>query len=268
MIQGTKINLDNKSAVVLHHYNYRDSSLIVNFFLSDFGLVSAVAKGIKGKKNKQNQFVLLQPFKRLKVSLTGKNDLLILTSVELSNVFVKDLSSQVWDLSGKPLYCAYYINELLLRLLPSHTNCYEIFSLYEHTLDILSHFSSNNSKQPSIGDNEEVSIQYEVPLRMFEIKLLEYLGYALNLSYDVETNLVIESDKQYYYILDTGPTLIPVDNIKNLVISGSTLINMSNHQFTDQKTLQESKQLLKWALAVHLGEKPLKSREMFKQLYC
>ena len=106
---NSRIDLENKSAVVLHYYNYRDSSLIVNFFLSDYGKISAIAKGIKGKKSKQNQFALLQPFQKLKISLTGKHELLILKNIESTSIN--------WKLSGKPLYCAYYLNELLLRLL-------------------------------------------------------------------------------------------------------------------------------------------------------
>ena len=286
MIQGSKITLNNKSAVVLHSYNYRDSSLIINFFLSEYGLVSAIAKGVKGKKSKHNLFILLQPFQRLTISLTGKQELLILTSVEFNplsnqpdfqfdshsdtdhidnnhsdiNRSALDSNSKVslqrWELSGKSLYCAYYLNELLLRLLPTHTDCHEIFTLYEKTLEILSHLSTSH-----------ISIHYEIPLRLFELKLLEYLGYGLNLNCDVQTDLPIDIHKQYYYILDAGPIEKKPQGIKNLAISGHTLINLANNQFTDQKTLQESKQLLKWALAEHLGDKPLKSREIFKQLY-
>ena len=265
-----KINLDNKSAIVLHYYNYRDSSLIVNFFLSDFGKVSAIARGVKGKKSKQNQFALLQPFQMLSVSLTGKNELLILKSIELISESSSDLSSESsspgWNLSGKSLYCAYYLNELLLRLLPSHTDCGEIFALYDQILRVLSHNSNQYSTDQYPA--QQTSIQYEMPLRMFEIKLLEYLGYGLNLSHDIQSELAIDDKKQYYYIIDAGPAENPPGDTKHLAISGQTLNDLAKGQFSEQKTLQESKQLLKWALAEHLGNKPLKSREMFRQLYC
>ncbi|MCK5648632.1 MAG: DNA repair protein RecO [Gammaproteobacteria bacterium] len=273
-----RINLDNKSAIVLHHYNYRDSSLIVNFFLSDFGKVSAIARGVKGKKSKQNQFALLQPFQMLSVSLTGKNELLILKSIELisdlSSESSSDLSSESsfeprspgWNLSGKSLYCAYYLNELLLRLLPSHTDCGEIFALYDQILSVLSHHSNQYSSDQHPA--QQTSIQYEVPLRMFELKLLEYLGYGLNLSHDIQSESAIDDKKQYYYIIDAGPVENPPGDTKYLAISGQTLNDLANGQFSEQKTLQESKQLLKWALAEHLGNKPLKSRELFRQLYC
>lgn len=253
---NSRINLDNQSAIVLHRYNYRDSSLIIDFFLSDFGRVSAIAKGVKSNKSKHNQSILLQPFKKLKVSLTGKGDLLILKNVELTTELTSDSTVSDWDLSGKALYCAYYLNELLLRLLPSNTDCHLILTLYEQALSLLSCTSGQQAKH------------FEMPLRIFELKLLEYLGYGLNLSHDSHTGMPVEQQKQYYYLIDSGPIETPVEGIRNLAIRGKTLLDLAEGQFSDQKTLQECKQLLKWALAEHLGDKPLKSRNIFKQLYC
>ena len=248
---ASRINLDNKEAVVLHQFDYRNSSLIVNFFISDFGKISAVAKGVKGstgKKSGHNRQALLQPFQKISVSLTGKQELLTLKNV--------DSTSVNWKLSGKSLYCAYYINELLLRLLPSHTDCQEIFQLYDHVLNLLSHCSKQGT------------VPYEVPLRLFELKLLEFLGYGLNLTNEIQSGLPVEAEKNYYYLIESGPSSVQIPNTIDLPVSGTTLIKLSNGQLSDHKTLQESKQLLKWALAEHLGDKPLKSRELFKQLYC
>lgn len=253
---NSRVILDNQSAVILHHYPYRDSSLIIHFFVHDYGQISAVAKGIKGGKSKQSysNASLLQPFQKLKISLTGRQELLVLKSVELDS----EMRINSWKLSGKALYCAYYLNELLLRLLPTHTNCSAIFQLYDGVIQSLSQYSQLT---------QQVSIQYEMPLRLFELKLLEYLGYGLNLTYDYETSLPIEITQQYYYLMPSGPTINHVEGVKCLPVSGKTLIDLSNAQLSDQKTLQESKQLLKWALADHLGDKPLKSRAMFRQLY-
>ncbi len=253
---NSRVNLDNKSAVVLHYYPYRDSSLIVHFFLQDYGQVSAVAKGVKGAKGKQsyNRSSMLQPFQKLTVSLTGRQELLVLKSVELDH----ETTVNRWAVSGKGLYCAYYLNELLLRLLPVHTDCSDIFQLYEQIIHNLSQYSQLT---------QQSSIQYEMPLRMFELKLLEYLGYGLNLSYDIDTSLPVETALQYFYRMPSGPVQKPQQGEKYLQISGKTLTDLSKGQLTDEKTLQESKQLLKWALAEQLGDKPLKSRAMFRQLY-
>jgi len=51
----SRINLDNQEAVILHQYNYRNSSLIIHFFLSQFGRINAIAKGVKSKVSKQSK---------------------------------------------------------------------------------------------------------------------------------------------------------------------------------------------------------------------
>lgn len=251
---NSRINLDNKEAVVLHRFDYRNSSLIINFFISDFGKISAVAKGVKGStgiKSRNNSQALLQPFQKLIISLTGKQELLNLKNIESTTVN--------WPLSSKSLYCAYYLNELLLRLLPSHADCQKIFQLYHQVLDMLVKCSEQDT---------EHSVLYEAPLRLFELKLLEFLGYGLNLTTDVHSGLSVEEEKYYHYAFEAGPSEIQIAGTATLPVCGKTLINLSKCQFSDRNTLQESKQLLKWALAEHLGNKPLKSRKLFKQLYC
>jgi len=238
-----RTNLDNHCAVVLHSYHYQNSSLIVNFFLRDYGKVSAIARGAKRKRAKDNSFSLLQPFQNVIVSLTGKQELLILKTIEAGQTH--------WELSGKALYCAYYINELLLRLLPSETECADIFILYNKTLNFLA----------------ENPTQFEAPLRIFELKLLEFLGYGLNLDYAIDSEQAIEVDKIYYYHIGSGASEKKDFAAASLAISGKTLVDLAQRQLFDAKTLQQSKQLLKWALAEHLGCKPLKSREIYKQLY-
>ncbi|MBE9526500.1 MAG: DNA repair protein RecO C-terminal domain-containing protein, partial [Proteobacteria bacterium] len=103
---------------------------------------------------------------------------------------------------------------------------------------------------------------------IFELNLLEQLGYALNLVNEVSSGELISPGANYFYTMESGPSLINIPGIKQLAISGQTLINLEKKDLHDHKTLQESKQLLKWAINEHLGDKPLKSRELFKQLYC
>ena len=256
---NSRINLDNQQAVILHQYNYRNSSLIVHFFIKSHGKISAIAKGVKGiaKKNsasKKNQMALFQPFQKLIVSLTGKNDLLTLKNIESA----ADVINPNWRLKGRALYCAYYINELLIRLLPVHTDCGEIFDYYYQVMESLAQCS----------DFDTTPGLYEIPLRLFELNLLEQLGYALNLVNEVSSGELIVPNINYFYIMESGPSLVKIPAIKQLEISGQTLIGLENRQITDYKTLQESKRLLKWAINEHLGDKPLKSRELFKQLYC
>jgi len=165
-------------------------------------------------------------------------------------------------LRGKALYCAYYVNELLLRLLPAHTDCQEIFKLYFMVLNTLAECSA----QQQMNDQPMIAA-YETPLRFFELNLLELLGYGLNLTDEISSDQPIESDKKYFYISESGPCLTEVAGAKQIIITGQTLIDLHNRQFNGEKTLQEGKHLLKWVLNEHLGPQPLKSRELFKQLY-
>lgn len=239
----SKVHLHNCSGVVLHTYPYQNSSLIVVFFLKNYGKVSAVAKGVKEKKRIYNKLSLLQPFQKIRVSLSGKQELLLLNNIETADT--------CWNLSGKSLYCSYYLNELLLRLLPSDIDCSKLFWLYNKILDIF--ISDDNS--------------LEAALRLFELELLEFLGYGLNLEHDIDSGSPIDEHKNYYYFMASGASTKTKSNSKSLPIYGKTLVDLAQRQFSDRKTLQQSKRLLKWTLAEYLGDKPLKSREIFKQLY-
>lgn len=261
MMIVSRTSLEHQTALVLHHFPFKNNSLIIHFFLPGEGKVSAIARGIR--QSKKNAMSSMQPFQELKVSLSGNGDLLYLNSV--------DTVSSVWKLKGKSLYCAYYLNELLLRLLPSHTDCRDIFFLYTESLGLLLRpqqqtdgvLRSTEAPPAAVHD-----FSLEMPLRYFELKLLEFLGYGLNLVIDVDTGEKVSAEQPYFYDINAGPSLNPHSTTRLIPVSGQTLINLSQLQFNDEQTLQESKQLLKCALGTHLGPKPLKSREMFRQLYC
>ncbi len=256
----SRINLHNQTAAVLHHFPYRNNSLIIYFFLPEQGKVSVIARGIR--QSRKNLMSSVQPFQELKISLSGKGDLLYLKDI--------DTVSRVWKLKGKSLYCAYYLNELLLRLLPADTECADIFSLYSETLNLFLYpqhdAAAKFDRKNDISENKHINL--EIPLRYFELKLLEFLGYGLNLVRDTHTGGTVLAHKQYYYDINAGPSLHRHSASELIVVSGQTLINLSRLQFNDKQTLHESKQLLKCALSAHLGYRPLKSRETFRQLYC
>ena len=264
-MMASRINLDNQTAVVLHHFPYKNNSLIVHFFLPAQGKVSAIARGVR--QSKKNEMSQMQPFQELQVSLQGKGELLYLKGV--------DSVSRVWKLKGKALYCAYYLNELLLRLLPAHTDCRDIFYLYAETLALIIQAPPadaclpDNKTTVTSGKKSTKSPGLEIPLRYFELKLLEFLGYGLNFAVDVDTGETVQADKRYYFDINAGPSLKQHRHGLAVLspLRGQTLLNLSRFKFDDEQTLQESKQLLKYALSSHLGPKPLKSRKMFRQLY-
>src|SRR5690606_6732892 len=145
-------------AYVLHQFDYRDSSRIVEFLVRDHGRVAAVARGVRRAGNRQRG--LLQSFQPLLLSWSGR-ELATVTGLEPGGARV--------PLSGGALLAGFYLNELCLRLTAVHDPHPEIFSLYATALTEL----TENPVPPA--------------LRRFELGLLEALGYGLNLAADPRT---------------------------------------------------------------------------------
>ena len=108
-------------AYILQHRKYRESSLIIDVLTRDFGIVSILARGVRKKKSKTAG--LLLAFSALKLSYVGKNELKLLTHVELDSAPIK--------LTGLSLYCSFYINELIRYFLHKHDPHPEVFAEYE-----------------------------------------------------------------------------------------------------------------------------------------
>lgn len=229
-------SIQSQPAYLLHSRPYRDTSLLVDFITQDFGRVSAVAKGVRNPKSKNR--AVLQPFIPLLVNLTGKNELKTLGQFEAQANGVA--------LRHKALFAALYLNELLVRLIHKQEADTEIFSLYNLTLADL-------SKQSEI----------EPVLRKFELNLLELLGYGIDFSVLEEAPA---DNCWYHFHQDSG--FEQVDGSSNKLekyFSSIALGHIAKKNFTDTETQKAAKRLLRAALSVHLGEKPLSSRSLFRK---
>src|SRR6185295_15598478 len=109
---------DDESAFVLHAYPYRETSLIVEAFCADHGRVALVARGAKRPRSELRG--LLQAFQPLLISWFGQQELKTLLKAE-------------WR-GGSPLVCGFYLNELLLKLLPREDPHQQLFANYESAL--------------------------------------------------------------------------------------------------------------------------------------
>src|SRR5690606_22837280 len=67
-------------AYILHHRPYRDTSALLEFWTRDFGRVGVVARGARAVGSQLRG--ILQPFRPLLVSWTGKGELKTLTGAE------------------------------------------------------------------------------------------------------------------------------------------------------------------------------------------
>lgn len=236
-MSGAKQRVELVPGYLLHQRPYRESSALLEIFTQTHGRVGLVARGVRSARSKQRGD--LQPFRQLRFSWQSRGELGTLTAAESDGT--------VTALRGKALYSAFYLNELLVRLLARHDPHPALFSAYSSGLQVL-------------GQGEDV----EAVLRLFEIRLLQELGYGLQLDCDVETGEALRPDTLYDYHLESGPVRTEADLREGFVFRGASLVAMAHGEFSDPIVLQDAKRLLRAALKLYLGDKPLKSRELFR----
>ena len=181
---------------------------------------------------------MAQPFTLLLASYFGRSSLKTVKSLEAQ--------TQVVPLHGKRLYIAMYINELLYRLLQAETACDGLFECYQRTLI-------------SIARDEDP----QKALRLFELTLLETLGYGINFDHDVYSDEIIESGFQYQYQQQLGFFAKQAICKPEQVYDGQDIINLSQRELDSEATLKMAKRFCRQALANLLGDKPLHSRALF-----
>lgn len=230
-------HFDTQPAYILHGRPYRETSLIVELMTKDHGRVSVIAKGVRAPKAKARG--LLQPFVPLLVSGGGRGELLLLKSFESAG--------PVYSLQGRRLVSGFYLNELLMRLLHKYDPHPDLFQNYQETLRVLA------------GDGQE-----QMALRLFEKKLLKELGYALQLTKEANDGSVILEDELYSFEPEQGPFWVDQTTLKDSkgLFKGKSLLALANEQLDDTSVLSDAKRLLRQALAIHLGPRPLESRKL------
>ncbi len=116
-----KFNL--QPAYVLNRVPYREQQYLLDLFTQDHGRIRASSR-IPTKKT-YRQTDLYAPF--TKISLIGTR------RYELASIKSAEIISQI-PIAKKNLLSAYYVNELLLTLLPQDDTNTNLFKLYENTL--------------------------------------------------------------------------------------------------------------------------------------
>ena len=226
-------------AFVLHTRPYRETSLLVDFFTRNYGRFRAVARGARAAKIGTKK---LNPYTQLLIGWAGKTELKTLTHVEQS--------SSPLTLKGDCLFCGFYLNEILIRLLAENDPHEEIYDNYAHVL-------------AQLAGNEPI----EHSLRTFEFSLLEELGYALVLDADTQTGEKISPEKEYWFEPNIGFSLkegIYSKGASANLFKGGELLAFKNHDFNAIPLT--AKRLMRLALEPHIGEKPLLSRNLFSKL--
>lgn len=227
--------VDNEPAYVLHTHPWKETSLIVEAFTAGHGRVALVARGARrAHAVLRTRLLAFQP---LGLSWYGKGGLKTLHAAEWQG--------GARQLAGRALICGFYVNELVLKLLPPDDPHEALFRRYEQTLHALA-----------------AAVDPQPVLRRFELGLLCELGYAQTLDRTVAGEPV-RADASYGYVFGQG--VVPAQGTEP-ACSGKALLDMAAGDYSDPRTLAEGKQLMRALINHYLGDKPLHTRQLLRDL--
>jgi len=218
-------------AFVLHRRPYSNTSLLLEVFLLHEGRLPLLAKGVTS--GRALGAALLQPFVPLLVNRSGRGEVRTLGRFEAAGPPL--------PLRGQQLYCGFYLNELLVRLVQREEPHPALFAAYQETLRRL---VEEEDPEPA--------------LRRFEIGFLAELGYALLLEHEAETQAAIDPGLRYDYLIERGPAASAAGEL-----GGATLLKLAGGEPLVGDERREARRLLRRVLDHYLGGRPLKSRELF-----
>ena len=234
------MRVTTQAAYILHKRAYRETSQILEIFTRDYGRLSVLSKGSRTARSKTSG--ILQLFQPLVLSWQGRGDLPYLSSVEVANC-------KSPDLKAKSLLSAMYLNELLVYLLHKNDVHENIFDRYHEVL-----FALKSSQQ------------IERDLRLFERDLLQYLGFEMNLKCDADSGAMLDSNTLYAYHFEHGPVSTATgQSLACPVVSGDSLMSFNRGSLESKRHQTEIKALMRYVLSHHLGNKKLKSRDLFRR---
>lgn len=131
-----------EQAYVLHSIAWRETSLVLELFTRDHGRVAVMAKGARRPRSTLRA-VLLQ-FQPIELAFSGRNELKTLVRAEWRGGVPLP--------QGDSLLIAFYLNELLVRLLPREDPHPRLFDGYEATLKALGEVAEGVSRDRAPGD--------------------------------------------------------------------------------------------------------------------
>jgi DNA repair protein RecO (recombination protein O) len=238
---------DDEPAFVLHAYPYRETSLIVEAFTPNYGRVAMVARGARRPRSETRG--LLQAFQPLTLSWAGSGELKTLMKAEWRGGMPLP--------GGSALLAGFYVNELLMKLLPREDAHAALFDEYAAALAAL-------TERPLPAEQAAV-------LRRFEVRLLAELGYALALTRDVESGEPIAPHGRYHYVFERGPMRVAANEAhepgaRGPLVRGATLLALTTQEFPDADVAAEAKRLMREVLDHHLEERRIFSRRVVRDL--
>ncbi len=221
---------------LIHHRKYRERSHIVHLFTEEYGRVDGILRQMPPP---QYQPITLQA--------TGKSELKNFTKLEILNhpIFFY----------GDAFFSGFYLNEVILRLCPLEEAMPQTFKQYHNTLTHLQTLAQQDSPNTFLKQI----------LRQFEHVLMQELGYAIDFNNDSHQNEILPQQK-YQFQLNDG--FIPVAHSSNATLTGEQIHSMLSYENgTDfnAEQLQLLNKLYRQMITSLLGDRPLKSRQLWIQ---
>jgi DNA repair protein RecO (recombination protein O) len=193
-----------------------------------------LAKGVLA--GKRNNSAALQPFQPLLVKIAGRGEVRVLALGEANGA--------AFALQGRGLFCGFYLNELLMRLLGRDDPHPQLYHRYTQALEALRY---NNDIEPV--------------LRRFEIALLGELGYQPEFDRLADGSRP-ESDGCYAYRIEEGLEHAQLHDPG--AVTGRTLQALCGEAAFGDQERRQARLLMRRILSHYLGGRPLKSRELFQ----
>ena len=239
------------AAYVLHHYDWSESSLIVDLFTRDAGRVAVAAKG--AKRPTSNLRAVLMPFQRILVSFgrSARDD----AASDIRNLRGAEWGGGVPLAGGEALLAGFYLNELVMKLLARDDPHPALWDAYAGTL-------------PCLGGDEE-----SAALRAFELMLLAETGHLPDMARITSTQQAVETARRYTLRPEAG--LIASRGDDDAAITGAHFAalqaavaarDLEALRAACRPVVQPLRRGLRHWLAYHLGGAPLRTREVMVEL--
>ena len=224
--------------------------------------MALVLKGAQGSNRvakKSSTSASAQLFQPVLLSFSGAGELKTAIGIEANGASIA--------LNDKFLYCGFYVNELLCRMWPQNIASEDIYLRYHQLLMAFSEVQKSAQQKKQHNDIQQTQMVLEQLLRQFEFELLYMLGFAINWHYCAHSQLPIVAQCNYTFDSEQGFSVSDLTadlHGQCKVFCGADILAIASGEPLQGQTLLAAKCLSRLALAPHLGDKPLKSRELFK----